>query len=154
MSHVSSIQLIITDLDSLDQACSDLGHTLVRNATEFQAYYKEKCVHKISPKDGLGYDCGLRYAAVVDGEVKEVEQDKAQGFCLSWDNFRGKHGIDPNAIMQRYGVHVTKKKAAEQGYRVNEETLENGTVRLTVQVDGTAGAGAAAGSTIGSPASW
>ena len=57
---------------------------------------------------------------------------------LQYDNYGGRWG-DPaqlDRFLQGYAVEKAKIEARRQGYDVTEHSLENGSIRLTVQVGG------------------
>ena len=127
MSHVTLIDLFITDLESLGKACDRLGLELVRNQKTFKSYQVGlRCEHLIRAKktiDGLGYEMGL---------VKRA--DGKAGYALSWDHtmaqdlvsavtYDGKinYGAKGNAdkLKDWYAAEVTKKQMRRQGFRVN-----------------------------------
>jgi hypothetical protein len=57
---------------------------------------------------------------------------------LAYDNFEG-HWGDPaelDRLKQSYAVEKTKIEARKQGRYVSEQVLNDGTVQLTVEVNG------------------
>lgn len=126
MSHVTTIDLFITDLDSLAKACDRLGLELVRGQKTFKSYQQGlKCEHLIRAKkstDGLGYEMGL---------VKRA--DGKAGYALSWDHtmardlvkavtYDGKisYGRTGNAdkLKDWYAAEVAQKQMRRQGFSV------------------------------------
>lgn len=57
---------------------------------------------------------------------------------LQYDNFEGRWGAveELYRFLQGYAVEKTKLEARKQGHDVVERTLDDGSVRLTVQVGG------------------
>jgi hypothetical protein len=57
---------------------------------------------------------------------------------LSYDNFEGRWGdpVELDRFKQSYAVEKTKIEARKQGRYVSELTLADGTVQLTVEVNG------------------
>jgi len=142
MSHVTLIDLFITDLDSLEKACERLGLELVRGQKTFKWYgqwvgdykgrdaaYRQgvdtkdygKCEHAIRVKgNARAYEIGL--VARTDGKP---------GYRLVWDNWAGGHGLcatvqypgkaqKPNAdkLKDWYAAEVARKQMARKGFRV------------------------------------
>jgi hypothetical protein len=142
MSHVTTIDLFITDLDSLAKACERLGLELVKGQKTFKwfgqwvgdyrgqdAAYNQgvdvkdygKCDHAIRVKgNARAYEIGL---------VKRA--DGKAGWQLIWDNWAGGHGLcakvqyegkqkKPNAdkLKDWYAAEVAQKQMRRQGFRV------------------------------------
>jgi hypothetical protein len=126
MSHVTTIDLHITDLDSLAKACDRLGLELVKNQETFKSYQQGlKCDHLIRVKDA-------RAGAYEMGLVKR--SDGKAGYSLSWDHtmarelvakvtYDGKitYGRTGNAdkLKDWYAAEVAQKQMRRQGFRVN-----------------------------------
>lgn len=67
MSHITTVQTLIKDLDALDDACKDLGATLHRGYDTFNWYRDpRKCDHMISVP-GIHYQVGLVRKPGTDG---------------------------------------------------------------------------------------
>lgn len=130
MSHVTTIDLFITDLDSLEKACDRLGLELIRGQKTFRSYQLGlKCEHLIRVKGNtVAYQMGL---------VKRA--DGKAGYSLSWDHtmarelvekvtYDGKisYGKSGNAdkLKDWYAAEVTRKQMKRQGFRVNVEQKE------------------------------
>jgi hypothetical protein len=141
MSHVATIDLHITDLDSLAKACERLGLELVRGQTTYKWYgvsvgdYRAldavkapdgKCEHAIRVKGNpRAYEIGL---------VKRT--DGKAGWQLVWDHWAGGHGLcakvqygpsrKPNAdkLKDWYAAEVAQKQMRRQGFRVNARQLD------------------------------
>jgi hypothetical protein len=142
MSHVTAINLFITDLDSLAKACERLGLELVKGQKTFKWYGRfvgdspgipgmkasdyGKCEHAIRVKGNkVAYEIGL---------IKR--RDGKAGYELIWDNWAGGHGLcakvmyentlgktrtAPNAdkLKDWYAAEVSAKTMRRQGFRVN-----------------------------------
>lgn len=139
MSHVTTIDLFITDLDSLAKACERLGLELVTGQKTFKWFGRfvgdsvppqginpkdyGKCEHAIRVKGNKqAYEIGL---------VKRV--DGKAGYQLVWDNWQGGYGLcekttynaaqarsTPNAdkLKDWYAAEVARKQMRQQGFRV------------------------------------
>ena len=59
---------------------------------------------------------------------------------LSFDNFEGRWGdrAELNRFLQGYAVEKAKLEARKQGHSVREQALENGSIKLSIQVGGAA----------------
>ena len=102
--------------------------------------------------------CGrLRLPAPVFGEAK-LFTGKATGWqvqlpqwryplvCdvstarIAYDNYGGRWGeqVHLDRFLQGYAVEMSKLEARRQGYAATEQTLEDGSIRLTIHVGGDA----------------
>lgn len=150
MSHITTIDLRITDLDSLEKACERLGLELVRGQKTFkwfgkfvgdsrppkemadQGYTAEKygtCDHAVRVKgNGRAYEIGL------------VNRADGKGYMLAWDSWAGGHGLlaatgynakDQGATKLKdwYAAEVAQKQMRRQGFRVSA-TQKQGKVQV------------------------
>ena len=123
MSHISRIELEVTDLESLDRACNHIGLTLNRNQTTFKWYDGNgQCDHAIRIP-GASYEIGL---------IKK--EGKYQLQTDFWDDKIAETiGEEGGLLKQRYAVEQTKTQAIRSGYRVIERQIDNA-VRLHVRI--------------------
>ncbi len=118
MSHIVSIKTEIRDEQAVTSACSRLRWP--------QPVMGE---HRLfsSTVAGLGVQApGWQYPIVCQLSTGE----------LRYDNYEGRWG-DPRELdrfKQSYAIEKTKLEARRQGRFVSEQTLSDGTVQLTVQV--------------------
>lgn len=129
MSHVSSIPGIeIRDINALAAAAERCGMELVLDAKSFQAYNANKCDHKLRVKgDSYAYEMGIRKNS--DGT-----------YALEWDTW-GSQGrklmshVGENAknLNKYYASEVTKSLARRKGFKAQEQSLENGGLRLKIK---------------------
>ena len=123
MSHISKIELEVTDLDSLGKACRHMGLSLVRGKRTFKWFYGDgDCEHCIQIPDAR-YEIGIiqkegKYELQTDYWDKEIE------------TAIGKNG---GLLKQRYAVERSKTEAFRKGYRVIEKQTDNG-IRLHVRM--------------------
>lgn len=149
MSHVSTVSLKIRDINALKMAVQRLGAQFIEGKTTYnwwgvsvgdtplpQGMTKEmlgKCTHAIKVPGG-NYEIGV--VKMSDGS-----------YTLAYDSYN--YGQGPNGIRadgaklitqfgdglkklsQMYGVCVASLKAKAQGWLVNEQTLPNGSIKLT-----------------------
>lgn len=155
MSHVVSIQTVISDLASLDKACQVLSQELgidlklVRNQKTFKWYGKwvgdynaSDAAHQLGIKPEDYGKC--EHAITMEGaqyEIGVVRNPNGKGYVLMYDFWGGSGGgpikkalrQDLGLLTQRYGVEVAKKVAKQRGYRgVTERRLPNGKIKLEV----------------------
>ena len=122
MSHFTSIQTQIRDLDALADACKELGVELVLGG-EARGYAGQTRKGEAVVKLKGPYDIALNrqpdgnYALTTDFWAGHVEQEVGAGF--------GK-------LMQLYGVHKAMREARKKGYLASRKTLPNGAIRLTI----------------------
>ena len=122
MSHFTSIQTQIKDLDALADACKELGVELVHGG-EARGYAGQTRKGEAVIKLKGPYDIALNqqpdgnYALTTDFWAGHVEQEVGAGF--------GK-------LMQLYGVHKAMREARKKGYLASRKTLPNGAIKLTI----------------------
>lgn len=123
MSHISTIELEVTDLGILNQALSRMGLTFVRNKTDFTWYGKKAaCDHAIKVP-GASYEIGV------------IKNKNGYELCCDYfdRNLVKAVGNDAGLLKQAYAVEKTKTEARKKGYRVMERRTETG-IRLHVQL--------------------
>ncbi len=120
MSHIVVVKTEIRDVAALSAACARLGLSPPVQGTA--RLYEGEVTGQIVKLPGW------TYPVVIDlqrGEVKE-------------DNFGGAWG-DPkelDKLLQSYAVAKATLEARKQGRSVTEQTLADGSIKLTVQVAG------------------
>ena len=146
MSHITTINLQILDLDSLEKACSRLGLELVRGKKTFKWFGRfmgdtrppkelgdprdyGKCDHVIRVKGSpTAYEIGL------------IKRKDGKGYMMAWDSWQRGHGlVDKTTYNQRqtgaeklkdwYAAEVAKKQMSLQGFMVQTRQL-NGKVQV------------------------
>ena len=123
MSHIVSVRTEVRDRHAVEAACRRL-------------MWSEPIVgvHKLFTKtvEGLGVQAPRwQYPIVCDLATGE----------LSYDNYEGRWGdpVELDRFKQSYAVERTKIEARKQGRYVSEQTLADGSVQLTIQLEGQAG---------------
>ena len=147
MSHVTTIELEITDLDALAKAAEACGCELVRNQKTykwwgshvgdlplpqgFKASDLGKCEHAIRVKgDSKAYEIG----------VAQKPGAKPGTYTMLYDFYGGGRGLmkhvandakheNVGKLLQSYSTQVAKRELARKGFRVTE-TVQNGKVVL------------------------
>jgi hypothetical protein len=129
MSHVTTCELEIKNLDDLASAGSRLGLELVRDAKDFRYYAgkREPCTHKLRVPEGApraeAYEVGVVEQA--DGTYRLLYDDFDRQICEI-------AGRGMQKLRQEYAVSVVRrevKRLKRDGYRV-KEVRENGKVRV------------------------
>ena len=120
MSHIVQIQTEVRDPIAISSACTRLSlpQPIAGEHQLFTNRVKGLAVHL--PR--------WQYPIVCQTDTGQVQ----------YDNYEGRWG-DPaqlDRFLQGYAVEKATLEARRQGYSVTEQSLENGSIRLTVQVGG------------------
>ena len=135
MSHITQIEIAVTDVDALAQACSLIGVELRQQQKTFRSFggAHTKCeMAVVDPQNAEAYELGL-VRAKANGHGQEA------GWKIQMDNWQGGHGMnakvgnDAGLLLQRYGLCVARKQAMKQGMAVREERLQDGRIRLVCE---------------------
>ena len=129
MSHLTKVELSVSNLDALAAAAKELGGALERNCKTFDAYTRNQpCTHRITVP-GINYQIGVR-------------QETDGTYSLHMDNYgydssrhdghklTAQFGQGLTKLRQYYGVHTATQAARKKGWMVQRTTLPNGTMRL------------------------
>lgn len=122
MSHIVQITTQVKDAAAVEAACRRLELPPPTQGT-FMFFSGEV--------SGLGVNLpGWRYPAVCDLVTGEVR----------YDNFNERWGKQQELgrFLQSYAVEKTKIESRRQGHSVTEQLLEDGSIKLTVNVEGQA----------------
>ena len=120
MSHTVTIETQIKDLAAIRAACQRLGLA--------QPVFGEAQLFS-GAKTGWQVQLpGWRYPVVADVTSGE----------LAFDNFAGHWGErrELDRFLQAYAIEVTRIEARKKGHLVTEQPLPDGSVKLTIQVQG------------------
>lgn len=122
MSHIVQIQTQVRDVTAVDAACRRLGLSppVQRTAKLFS-----------STATGLTVQLpGWTYPVVLDVATGDVK----------FDNFNGRWGQQQelDRFLQAYACEKAKIEARKKGHTVSEQTLADGSIKLTIQVGGVA----------------
>lgn len=120
MSHVVTIKTIVKDAVAARAACQRLGLPPPVQGT-----------HRLFTSSATGLAVQLpkwRYPVVCHTDSGQLE----------FDNFRGHWGDQRqlDAFLQAYAVERAKAEARRRGHQVTEAKLADGSIKLTVQVNG------------------
>ena len=120
MSHIVHIQTEVRDPIAISSACTRLSLPQPVQG-EHQLFTKRVA--------GLGIQLPRwQYPVVCQTETGQ----------LQYDNYGGRWGeqIQLDRFLQSYAAEKAKLEARRQGYSVTEQSLDDGSIRLTVQVGG------------------
>ena len=120
MSHIVQIQTEVRNEPAVQAACRRLHLPPPKQGT-FELYG--------STETGLGIELPeWRYVAVANTETGE----------LRFDNYEGRWGEQKylDQFLQRYAVEAATIAARKQGHSVVESRLDDGSVKLSVQIGG------------------
>ena len=120
MSHVVIVQAQLKDPGGVAAACQRLGLAAPVHRTV-----------KLFSGEATGLTIQLpdwQYPVVIDTASGEVR----------YDNYEGRWGEQKHldAFLQAYAVEVVKAESRRKGHTVTERALEDGSIKLTVAVQG------------------
>lgn len=117
MSHIVEIETEVRDAQAVSLACQRLNLTVPTHGTT-KVFAQELTGLMVSLPDWL-------YPIVIDTDSGQVQ----------YDNYHGRWGdrLQLDRFLQGYAVEKVKLESRRNGYLVTEETLRDGSVRLSVQ---------------------
>ena len=125
MSHFTTIQTQIRDLDALNHACVEMQLELLAN-TPVRGYggVTRHAFRTIKLKG--------RYDIAVD---HSEENDGSYGLTTDWwDGLVALEvGVGSGRLLQSYGVHKTLREARNRGLRATRKVEPNGSILLTLE---------------------
>lgn len=121
MSHITKVQVAITDLEALGEACAELGGELLLDVKAYQMWGSRKvnCFATIRFK-GASYEVGVQQAK--DGTYT-LEADFYGSGGLTQ-----KIGANASKLEQQYKSSVVKKEMKRKGFKVTKSWEEQGTI--------------------------
>jgi hypothetical protein len=120
MSHIVTIQAQIKDGAALAAACARLGLAPPQHGTA--RLYEGEVTGEIVKLPGW------TYPAVIDTERGHIRVDTYHG---AWGDAK-----ELDKLLQAYAVCKAALEARKAGHSVTEQTLADGSIKLTVQVAG------------------
>ena len=119
MSHTVTIQTKVTDLTAIQDACQRLK---LSQPTQGEV----RLFDRVASGIGVQLD-GWRFPVCIEADGN-----------LLFDNFGGFWGVPEklDQFQQAYAVEKAKLEARKQGYQCSESVLADGSIRLSVQVEG------------------
>jgi hypothetical protein len=144
MSHVTSIDIEIRDLDALESAVGELGAAFIHGRTTYNWYGRHvgdyplpagftqdqlgKCEHAIR-LPGVNYEIGVVKNPVKEGTFTLLFDFYGQSGAHDGEKLRKHFGDGLSRIKQMYGVHVAEKAARAKGWIVSRK-LVGETIKL------------------------
>ena len=120
MSHIVTIKTEVRDAAALRAACRRLGLAQpVQGTTQLFSGEATGLAVQLS---------GWQYPVVCDTSAAR----------LHYDNFQGRWGDqrELERLMQAYAVEKAKIEARRRGHQGTEQTLADGSIKLTIQLQG------------------
>ena len=122
MSHTVKRESAIHNLEALKRACDRIPGAKYHGKQTVQQYSKEiKGQHKVTLP-------GYNYPIAIDLESGTISADTYEG---RWGN-----PDLQDQLSQGHGVECAKMEAEEKGYKYEELTLDDGSVKCTLTVGG------------------
>ena len=125
MSHFTTIQTQIRDLEALRDACGEMGFPFLQNANcRGYANQTRLAQHVIQLKGP--YDIAVEPSQQNDGSY---------GLTTDWwgGHVAKEVGIGYGRLLQSYGIHKTMREARTRGLRVSRKQEQDGSVLLTLE---------------------
>ena len=120
MSHIVQIKTHVRDAEAVRLACRRLG--LAEPVQGTTRLYSGEAT-------GLAVQLpGWRYPAVCQLDTGQILFDTFNG---SWGEQK-----ELDKFLQNYAVETAKIEARKKGHSVNEQLLQDGSIKLTIQVAG------------------
>ena len=122
MSHIVSIKTKLLDANEVNAACRRLGlEAPVTGTAELFSAQASGLIVKLP---------GWHYPAVIDTATGEVQ----------FDNYNGHWGKQQelDKLLQAYAVEKARAEARRLGNTITEQTLTDGSIKLTIQMGGAA----------------
>lgn len=145
MSHIESVNVVITDLTALKAACTRLGVEFLENKKTYNWFGRSVGDYPI-PNGFAAEDLGkCEHAIKVPGvryEVGVVPLKEGKGYTLLYDFYgrsathdgeklKQKFGDGLTKLVDAYSLEALKAKARAKGYMSQEKTV-NGKTHLVV----------------------
>ncbi|RAM49296.1 DUF1257 domain-containing protein [Mastigocladus laminosus UU774] len=124
MSHFSQIKTQIRNLESLQDALSDLGIDWKQGPRQVRGYRGQTHSAEITIEQENGYDVGFKW----NGKEYELVAD-----LQYWQQNLSVEGF-LRQVTQRYAYQTVMKETVKAGFQVAEQQKnEDGSIRLVVQ---------------------
>lgn len=124
MSHFTTIETQIKDIEALRSACQEMGLTLLQNA-EARGYYENKTKGDYVVRLKGPYDIALN-----------KQPDGSFGLTADLWNGHIEREVGPGygKLLQLYGIHKATLEARKKGHLVRRSPQQNGSIKLTISV--------------------
>ena len=121
MSHFTTIQTQIKDIEALRETCAEMGFELLENAEA----------------RGIGTQQRGDFVIRLKGPADIALNKQSDGtFGLSTDWWGGhvekEVGTNYGRLLQLYAVHKAAREARKRGFSVQRNALKNGAIKLTL----------------------
>jgi hypothetical protein len=124
MSHFSQIKTQIRNLESLEEALTDLSIDWKRGQSPVRGYRGQTHDAEITIEQDNGYDIGFKW----NGREYELVAD-----LQYWQQNLSVEGF-LRQVTQRYAFNTVVKESTRAGFQVSEQQKnEDGSIRLVVQ---------------------
>jgi hypothetical protein len=122
MSHFTSIQTQIKDIEALREACTELGLGLLPNA-EARGYGSTRHPGEFIIRLKGPYDVALNR-----------QTDRTYGLTTDWwdGHVEKEVGSNYGRLLQLYAVHKTAREARKRGLSVQRTQRTDGSIKLTL----------------------
>ena len=122
MSHFTTIQTQVRDLDALRNALGELGLTLLEKTTA-RGYANNK----------LKGDYVIRLKGPYDIALNQ-NPDHSYGMTTDWwdGHVEKEVGAQFGRLLQLYGIHKTTIEARKRGHLVQRKAQRDGSIKLTI----------------------
>lgn len=123
MSHLSKIELTVTDIDTLTAACNRMGFKLIKGQGSYKWFGQDKsCDHAIQIPNA-------------DYEIGVIQNNGQFELNCDFYDHQLKKAIGENGglLKQAYAVEQTRQVARKRGYTVIERASENH-IRLQIAI--------------------
>lgn len=137
MSHISTVEVIIQDLQALRTACESLGLEFVADQKVYK-WYGRAFGRAADPQDGR-CDHAIRVKGNQQAyEIGVVKKQDGSGYELRLDDFQNGYGLmdlvgkGAMKLRQGYATEVAVRAAKRAGFRVTKRELRSdGSIALT-----------------------
>lgn len=126
MSHITRLEIQITDLNALEHACVSVGVELRLQQKTFRHYANQRSACEcaiVVPNNAQAFEIGL---------VRSPQN--ADAYELRTDFWMGGYGLvqqvgeNAERLLQHYAAHMSVKQLMSEGYRVDMETDAEGNI--------------------------
>jgi hypothetical protein len=123
MSHFTTIQTQVRDVEALRAACAELGLDLCENA-QARGYNSNRLPGEIIIRLKGPYDVALNR-----------QKDGSFGMTADWWNGHVEREVGANfgRLLQLYGVHKATREARRKGFSVRRQPLKDGSIKLSIE---------------------
>ena len=124
MSHFTTIQTEIRDVDALREACAELGVELLQD-TEARGFAGQSRQGDYVIRLNGPYDIAINHGANSGGTLE---------LATDWWEGQVEKEVGPNfgRLLQLYGVHKTIREARRKRLRVRRKQEADGSIKLTL----------------------